>query len=143
MASRKTINDIEEWVKANSSGMPRTGKLEPYSNPPSLLPPPIDEWRIYATSGSSNDCMIHALLIDCSPTFRTLLDADKNTVARAFRTGEFLQIVLKYYNDNPRKPVTRGGVSDRPLVGDERTKFLQDLIESEDFLREEDRKIVV
>jgi hypothetical protein len=137
MASRKTINDIEDWVKDNSRGMPTTGGLSPYSNPPSSLPPPINNWQIYATSGSSNDCMIHSLLIDCSPTFRTLLDDNKNTVARAFRTGPFLQIVLKYYNDNARKPVTRGGENDRPLVEPERTRFLQDLIESEDFLREE------
>ena len=140
MASRKTINstkEIDDWVKNNSRGMSKTGGLSPYSNLPSSLPPPINNWQIYATSGSSNDCMIHALLIDCSPTFRQLLDADKNTVARAFRTGEFLQIVLKYYNDNPGKLVTKGGENDRPLVGPERTQFLQDLIESEDFLREE------
>ena len=140
MTSRKTINSIKEiddWVKNNSRGMPTTGGLSPYSNPPSSLPPPINNWQIYATSGSSNDCMIHALLIDCSPHFRTLLDDNKNTVAREFRTGPFLRIVLKYYNDDPRKPVTRGGVSDRPLVEPERTRFLQDLIESEDFLREE------
>jgi hypothetical protein len=140
MASRKTINSIKEiddWVKANSRSMPSTGGLSPYSNPPSSLPPPINNWQIYATSGSSNDCMIHALLIDCSPHFRTLLDDNKNTVAREFRTGPFLRIVLKYYNNDPRKPVTRGGVSDRPLVEPERTRFLQDLIESQDFLREE------
>jgi hypothetical protein len=140
MASRKTINSIKEiddWVNANSLRMPKTGGLSPYSNPPSSLPPPINNWQIYATSGSSNDCMIHALLIDCSPTFRQLLDDNKNAVARAFRIGPFLQIVLKYYNDDPRKPVTRGGKNDPPLLEPERTRFLQDLIESEDFLREE------
>lgn len=137
MASTNSINNIEDWVKEHSKKMPKTGKLEPYQYPPSSLPPPIQDWKIYATSGSSNDCMIHSLLIDCSPTFRILLDEDKNTLAREFRTGPFLQIVLKFYADDPSKIVTRGGVSDRPLVEPERTLFLTDLIRSTAFLREE------
>jgi hypothetical protein len=62
--------------------------------------PPLQNYIVYKTSGNENDCMIHSLLIDLSPTFRKLGPDDdittskenRDTIARLFRTSVFANI---------------------------------------------------
>jgi hypothetical protein len=108
MVSNNYIDGINKWIKNNLSGI-KIGvndKLTTF-DPKNKLPEPIKNWIIYNTSGNQNDCMIHALLIDCSEDFRKLESKDKDTVARKFREGPFLNEVLEYYtNKKPNESLT-------------------------------------
>jgi len=142
MTSRKTINDIEKWVAGQLRVIGRTGSSVLEVKRDVLIPPQLADWQMYTTSGNENDCMIHALLTDCSPTFRTLDINTKNTIASTYRRGDsssnapFLQIVLDYYTKNPNIPVNQGGRSAN-LVGQARIDFLTALITGNQFLRQE------
>jgi len=69
--------------------------------PQPRLPQQLQVWQIYNTSGNG-DCMIHAILIDISPTFRKLTQVQKDTVAHSFRRTKFLELVTNYYLHPPR-----------------------------------------
>lgn len=143
MASTNSINDIEKWVAGQLRVIRIKGNsvLEVKKDVP-IPTPQLAGWQMYTTSGNENDCMIHALLTDCSPTFRTLDIDTKNTIASTYRRGNgsssapFLQIVTKYYQDHPNIPVNQGGRSAN-LVGKARIDFLTDLIRGSEFLRQE------
>lgn len=140
---QNSIAWIEWWVKQNSSGMSKSEDLLPLLDNP-RPPPPIDYWQIYKTSGSNNDCMIHALLTDCSETFRKLEGFNKDRIAREFRKGPFLQNVLEFYNENDSIPVTTALSSNSPdartapiLSGDEKINYLNRTINGKGFLKQE------
>jgi len=142
MSRANSINNIEKWILAQLSVIGRKGSsvLELKIDVP--IPPQLAGWQMYTTSGNENDCMIHALLTDCSPTFRTLEIDTKNTIASIYRRGDgrsnapFLQIVLDYYTKYPNIPVNEGGRSAN-LVGQARIDFLTELITGNEFLRQE------
>lgn len=140
MASKRrqsNIDDIENWVKAEL----RRIKLQPKRVVLELkrdvsIPHQLVDWQMYVTSGNENDCMIHALLTDCSPTFR-IMDIDaKNTIARSYRIGPFLEIVSEYYKKHPEIIVNEDRMS-LILVGEPRISFLIKLINRNEFLRQE------
>lgn len=143
---QNNIRWIDWWVNQNSRGMVRTSTLELLSSAPRNLPSPINEWQIYYTSANSNDCLIHSLLIDLSPTFRTLNQEKKNTIARQFREGPFLNDVVHYYTDtNPQQILTKAlsqnahdARSAQPITETSaRREYLTTNINSNDFLKQE------
>jgi len=131
------IIGIEEWVNSQleSSRMSRMQErlqIQSVINE-SLLP----GWKTINTKGNG-DCMIHALLIDASPTFRTLPDESKEIIAHNFRTTIFLELVLNYYLRNDAPPLYDNS---RPAIQlntfEEKKKFLSKFIDSFAFLRQE------
>ena len=142
MASTNSINNIEKWVVKQLTVIGRKGSsvLELKTDVP--IPSQLAGWQMYTTSGNENDCMIHALLTDCSPTFRNLDINTKNTIASTYRRGDgrsnapFLKIVVDYYTRNPNIPVNEGGRAAN-LVGQDRISFLTELITGDKFLRQE------
>jgi hypothetical protein len=103
-------------------------------NPQPRLPEQLQGWQIYYTS-DNGDCMIHAILIDISPTFRKLNPVQKDTVAHSFRRTKFLELVTNYYL-SPPEGITRSlynnNVPRRLLETDEEKRtFLNNFIGNE------------
>ena len=99
---------IESWVQnycqENEYVIAEQEEID-VKNPQPRLPEQLQGWQIYYTS-DNGDCMIHAILIDISPTFRKLNPVQKDTVAHSFRRTKFLELVTNYYL-NPPAGITR------------------------------------
>jgi hypothetical protein len=103
-------------------------------NPQPGLPEQLQGWQIYYTS-DNGDCMIHATLMDISPTFRKLSPLQKDTVAHSFRRTKFLELVTNYYL-SPPEGITRSlynnNVPRRLLAtAEEKIAFLNNFIGNE------------
>jgi len=95
---QNNIQGIEDWVKGQRKVFISPNKMQSiitFSTPEPKTRVNID-WTAYNTN-PNGDCMIHALLIGCSPTFRGLSWEDKEEVAFSFRKTVFSQLVVSYY----------------------------------------------
>jgi len=138
--------DIEKWVNeefGKISPAPVLNKinLQPHPEDKTIKPPvPLIDWKAYATSGDNNNCMIHAFLMDSSPTFRKLPIDVKNTIADTYRRTIFLNLVLTYYDTGPgNKLSVYTDATPAVLVTDhaKRLETLRNLINSTQFLKQE------
>ena len=140
VTNTNSINDIDKWVDTAKTKLSENTtvytNITLKKNNNVNIPPQLAEWQIYNTSDNNNDCMIHALLIDCSLTFRQLGNKVKETIARKYRIGPFLEIVINYYKAHPEIIVNPGG-QNKNLEGEDRIIFLTNLINGTDFLRQE------
>jgi hypothetical protein len=59
--------------------------------------------RRMRTSGNDNDCLVHALLISMSETFRKLDEPSKNTIAGLFRRTVLVELYDTLIKENPTK----------------------------------------
>jgi hypothetical protein len=74
--------------------------IEAVPNPPplpDLVTAPEVQFQIYETIGDGT-CMVHALLMVCSLTYRRLNEANRGTVGINFRQTVFKNIVMCYYS---------------------------------------------
>ena len=145
---QNNIDWIDWWVKqqiAQSQLQQSPTSLELLQGVPPL-PKPINDWQVYYTSADSNDCLIHSLLMDLSPTFRTLKQIDKDSIAREFRIGPFLNDVVFYYTViNPHEALTEAlgqnapNAETAPQITDikDRTEYLIRNIKGKGFLKQE------
>jgi len=148
---QNNIGWIEWWVNqqiAQSQGMVVTlpTSLELLQGVPLPLPSPITDWQVYYISANSNDCLIHSLLMDLSPAFRTLKQEYKDEIARQFRVGPFLYYVVEYYTKiNPQEALTEALGQNAPnarvarQITDikARRAYLEGDIEGKGFLKQE------
>ena len=91
-------NGIEEEPQDTLTLLRRPPVIAAVSNPPptGLVAAPEVQFQIYNTPPNGT-CMIDALLMVCSPTYRKLDSRLYDTVGIAFRRSDFKNIVMCYY----------------------------------------------
>ena len=109
--------DIDNWVKTQSSSLPKTGSLTkisaneqiPKDDNGKIFDPPVNGiWTVYHASGSDNDCLIHSLLSVTSEIFRSLDDTDKKNIASDFRRKYFVDTIIPALTDKKDKTKLEG-----------------------------------
>jgi hypothetical protein len=99
-----------------------TGTLKQILQSQCAMRPDICEWMRLKTSGSENDCLIHAFLTATIPTFRHLPDPQKNEVAHKFRTALFPTFPL--VQTSPQRNVILTRLHSKQFLTDEELSIL-------------------
>jgi hypothetical protein len=95
------ILQLQQETLTLTGNPPQPPVIEAVPNPPplpDLVAAPEVQFQIYETIGDGT-CMVHALLMVCSPTYRRLNEANRGTVGINFRQTFFKNIVMCYYSN--------------------------------------------